>query len=785
MRIRDNDWIISQDSIKAVINFPEYSRHDCIWSIKTGLDGNIYFGLGAEGKGDSARLMVYEPATENVRELADLAVLCRDYLKPGKIPNSKVHFSLCVGKNGKIYGATHPTAPPPGEELFEPFGTLGHPEYGYTGSFLFSYDPKTDYTENLGLLCPNEGIRTMVLDKEKSTFYALTYPRVHFISFNLNTGEKKDYGRVAMTGSFDLFIDSKGRVFSTNDAGRLYIFDPLKDDIEELHLMLPSIRGRKSPYNFLFYPFRSLADDGWMYGGTYFDGHLFRFHPDKEKGGVIEDLGFGWGQEPDSNVWCAEYVQAPAFSKKNRIFYGFAGIWENVHLVCFDTISDEKIDLGRIKINGIESGWFSDSTTSDDGSTIYFADITMNGKARLLIFEPDDKIIEKSCYEQKIPSSSQFMPKQSPEIQEEFDLQASEIMPVSPPFRKNAFPYIEQGQLQIRELNFYDVSPAIPASECSIKSLVWGNNEKVYGITSGRKSHLFAYDPYPINDHVIDLATLDSTECCKTMLCDKSGIIYVATKDTGEIFSYDPQKDYSIFWTYKTNGIVKVASPVKGQGILTLCDKIISDKILGLSLDGKLFSTDIRTKKTRILCEVESDHLSEALVAVENKIYGAVCNGNLFEYDLDRNNLKVLNKKIPCGKGRDFQNQWTTAVCTSQGKIYGGTSEGNFFKFDPDALKLVNMGKPVMDINIRCLTRFVDGRIFGMAGAPGRIAHMFCYTPEDGSMNDLGIPAVNFPKPWVGYEFDAILTNPKGAIYLGESGRISHLFIYSPSPKEL
>ena len=47
-------------------------------------------------------------------------------------------------------------------------------------------------------------------------------------------------------------------------------------------------------------------------------------------------------------------------------------------------------------------------------------------------------------------------------------------------------------------------------------------------------------------------------------------------------------------------------------------------------------------------------------------------------------------------------------------------------------------------------------------------------------LRDLGIPYVAVQNPWHGYEFDAATTGRWGEIYLGESDRISHLFIYFP-----
>ena len=70
--------------------------------------------------------------------------------------------------------------------------------------------------------------------------------------------------------------------------------------------------------------------------------------------------------------------------------------------------------------------------------------------------------------------------------------------------------------------------------------------------------------------------------------------------------------------------------------------------------------------------------------------------------------------------------------------------------------------------------------VYGIGGGVGGMGHLFRYDPESGDLRDLGIPLATSQQYWHGYEFDAATTGPHGEIYLGESDRISHLFIYFP-----
>ncbi|MFH1025016.1 MAG: hypothetical protein V1809_16670 [Planctomycetota bacterium] len=781
MRIRDNPWLLPREMVENVVEFPAYPNHDCIWSLTRGLNAKVYFGLGAEGRGDSARFMEHDPATGRTREIADMAVLTKDFLKPGKIPNSKLHFSLCVGKTGMIYGATHPTAPPPGEKMIDSFGTFGNPDCGHTGSFVFRYDPATDRIENLGLVAPWEGIRTMVMDREREILYCLTYPRVHLLAFELAGGKVTDHGRVAMTGSFDLLVDERGRVYGTNDAGNFYCFDPEKQAIVDLPLRTPGLPHRRSPYNFLWYPFHHPEDGRRLYGGTYYDGHLFRLDPAAPGEVTLEDLGYGWGPEPGpGECWAADYIQTPVFGRKNVLYYGFASIWEQVHLVGFDLDTGAKVDFGGISLAGMDSGFLSASAASPDRSRLYFADITMKGRARILVVRSTAEDFARALERQKAGGKRPAAAAAAPAVREEFDLQASEIMSVSEPFRRHAFPFVEEGRLALRELNFLGVSPAIPAGECAIKALAMGPGGRVYGVTGGRRAHLFLYDPYPLNDHVVDLGLIGGEESACGQMVWAGGRLYGGTAPDGRLFAYDPAGEYSIFWTSKPGTVEMLASPAPGDPVHALLPEAVEGRLYGLTRAGRLFAFEIAAGRCETLAEIEAPHLSPVLVRRCGRLYGARRNGEMFAWDLAAGKLSALPCKIPGGKGRDFQNSWRSAARGPNGEIAGGTEDGTLFLFDPAGPRLICLGRPVADSCIRALDFLPDGRLYGMAGAPGRICHLFCHDPRDRSMRDLGIPAVNFPKSWVGYEFDAMVSSPEGFLYLGESDRISHLFIYAP-----
>ena len=113
-------------------------------------------------------------------------------------------------------------------------------------------------------------------------------------------------------------------------------------------------------------------------------------------------------------------------------------------------------------------------------------------------------------------------------------------------------------------------------------------------------------------------------------------------------------------------------------------------------------------------------------------------------------------------------------------KAHKKVIDGVIFVFDPEQMTIRSLGKVVAEPRCRAITVGLDGRVYGVVGEAGGMGHLFCYDPLAQELRDLGIPFATSERSWHGYEFDAACTGPNGEIYLGESDRISHLFIYFP-----
>ena len=95
-----------------------------------------------------------------------------------------------------------------------------------------------------------------------------------------------------------------------------------------------------------------------------------------------------------------------------------------------------------------------------------------------------------------------------------------------------------------------------------------------------------------------------------------------------------------------------------------------------------------------------------------------------------------------------------------------------------------SLGKVIPQPRVRAMAVANDGRVYGTAGPPDDLNHLFVYDPEQADLRDLGIPTALVERLWHGYDFAAAATGWNGELYFGEHDRIAHLFLYFPPPRQ-
>jgi outer membrane protein assembly factor BamB len=818
--------------------------HDVIYSIVTGKDGKIYMGVSSEfGPGTYAHIFFYDPQTDQLEDLVDLEELLpegKDSLRP---PHSKIHTSMCVGPDGKIYAASHLTAPPRGEKFLRMWEILDDPRRCFTGSHVIVYDPQTRQVEDLGIVIPREGARFMTMNLDREELYMVSCLRAHFFVFRPRKGEIKDLGRIsqAQCEALGPCWSRLGYAYTTDNDGFILRYDPEDESIERLPVRIPDApwcdgRGNRARR-------MKVGPDGIKLYGFGTHGHLFEYDPGVGPYGRVRDFGVLCGEERFMDYSFLPPVKALAFGQDNKIYcaVGNVAVCPNndpgPHIVSFDPDTGEVKDFGLMQAKGLPPvSDCQDATTGEDG-TIYFGAAVTEPPLQLIIFNPLG-IKSDGCIQNGLVGAglapAQGDRKGSP-LQPDLNTPKSNVrgpegdalhglpgVESKPPgkgrevldARELADEYlalrsacfVSQGSFNLRELGWFGHAPVIPEGECRITALALGKNNKVYGATSGERSHLFVYDPaadgVDIYARVIDLGIIgEQAKACRSLVVAKDGKVYGGTINAngegGHLFMHDPKEEIELSfdsiegWAlpilpYPMEPGVQIVDsglPVPEEGILTLTIDEERGRIYGLTQpSGLFFVYDIREGTTWIKGSLGRKNISRALICDgEGNVYGSREEGYLFKYDVTADEIINLDIQIPASKGRQYLNAVDSLVQADDGIIYGGTvADGFLFSFDPASERLINLGKPTRQARIRALTVGYDGRIYGVAGEENGIAHLFYYDPLTGDLTDLGIPRAVIPKEWTGLEFDSMVTGSNGEIFMGESDRISHLFIYYP-----
>jgi len=364
---------------------------------------------------------------------------------------------------------------------------------------------------------------------------------------------------------------------------------------------------------------------------------------------------------------------------------------------------------------------------------------------------------------------------------------------------------VSQVRIDARDLGYSPVD-VIPSDESAIRALTVAADGKIYGATSGKRSHLFVLDPE--HGYVQPLGFLPGvTTVHHALVVSKSGDVYIGGSngvDTqgkgyegyagGHLLRYTPHKDEEKSIRVDTEcNVTDLGIAVPGEGVYALAIDLMQEVIYGLSYpNGQFFSYNIAHSKFTIHGKVaehgipgekfEKDkNIGRALlVAANGWVVASGESGALFVYD--PNGLRKLPLSVPTVPGREPYNRVDAWAEDSQGTIFGGTSDGYLFRLDMKTMRVDNLGKPLNQYRIRGLVFARNGKLYGVGGDDDEMARLFSYDPSDGAYQMLGMIDVN-RRPyysWQAYVIDAMAVGADGTVYLGQSERKSKLYLYYP-----
>ncbi len=274
--------------------FTEHPDSDSCWSLSTGPDGRIYASACAEGvPGGVVKLVRYDEGRDRLEYLFDLDEMVDDPRDSGRATQCKIHYSFAPSMHdGVLYMATHLSGPPIDRPAYSPWNSWHDAERCFRGSALLAFDTRKDQVLWWDTLIPKEGCRCMALDEDRGMIYAVSYPRDHFIIYDVEKRTRRDIGRIGSINSQAIFTDDKHRVWTSSDYGHLVRYDPEKDRMERSPYKLPHDPRYQTGWHSVFYDAVRQPYTDCIWAVTWIASpRLLRIWLNEGEWGRLEDLG--------------------------------------------------------------------------------------------------------------------------------------------------------------------------------------------------------------------------------------------------------------------------------------------------------------------------------------------------------------------------------------------------------------------------------------------------------------------------------------------------------------
>ena len=179
--------------------FTGHPDSDSCWALSVGPDGRIYTAACAERvPGGVVKPVRYNEQRDDLDYLFDLAEKVNDPGDSGRASQCKIHYSFAPSMHdGVLYMATHLSGPPIDLPAYSPWYSWHDPKHCFRGSALLAFDTRVDQVLWWDTLIPKEGCRCLLHDEERGLLYAMSYPRDHFVIYDLRTRKRRDLGRIS------------------------------------------------------------------------------------------------------------------------------------------------------------------------------------------------------------------------------------------------------------------------------------------------------------------------------------------------------------------------------------------------------------------------------------------------------------------------------------------------------------------------------------------------------------------------------------------------------------
>ncbi len=353
---------------------------------------------------------------------------------------------------------------------------------------------------------------------------------------------------------------------------------------------------------------------------------------------------------------------------------------------------------------------------------------------------------------------------------------------------------VPQNRIDARDLGYPPID-VIPDGESAITALTVAPNGNLYGATSGKRSHLFVLNPR--HGYVQPLGFIPgATAVSNALAVSDSGDVYIGSTPAGHLLKYTPHReDEQPLRIKEPCEVTDLGPAVRGESILALTIDRRAGVIYGLTFPNAHFFKFILATGTSADLGVVAHRTSGGekfettkmvsrmlVLDLKGNVYASGEDGFLFKFDQEKQALEKLPVQAPSIPGREPWTRVDSFLLDPSGLIFGGTSDGYLFRFDPESMTVSNLGKPLLEYRISGLVRASNGKLYGVGGDDDDMARLFSYDPQTASYEILGFVDVN-RRPyyaWQAYVIQAMAVGLDDTIYIGESERISKLYLFYP-----
>ncbi len=307
------------------------SEESGYFSLCEGRDGKIY--AGAAKYGENAFLIEFDPKTAAQRVVLDVNKVCGLSAK-GYAAQAKLHTRNYVGPSGKIYVGS--------KQGYRKKGDVSE----YPGGYALVYDPSTGKSENLGMPYPGQGVIDTVADESRGLLYVVTCEDQHWMLGDLRTLKYRELGPMLTPYAMTL-VDPQGRAHAITKDFKLATYDPGADKTSVQDILVDETVWTRPDANSI--PTWQIAADGrTAYAILMNDARLLRIDLPTGKAtrlgtmvaGEHPDSRCGLTIAPDGRVWAAVRVD-------NKTGFGSGYLH---HLARYDPGSGAIDDLGVIAV---------------------------------------------------------------------------------------------------------------------------------------------------------------------------------------------------------------------------------------------------------------------------------------------------------------------------------------------------------------------------------------------------------------------------------------------------